>query len=161
MAEYPEKLKEILDDFEFITDRNERADYLIELADRFDEAAKVPPEVAEQPYPEEHRVPACESEAFVWSVEQENGTLKLYFDVLNPQGLSAKAMSVILDDAFSGQPDEVIRAVESDIVFKIFGNEISMGKGAGLMGIVSAVQNEAKKHIRADSNGAAANNEQA
>jgi cysteine desulfuration protein SufE len=147
MAEYPEKLAALVDDFASITDRNERAELLIEIADRFNEGTRVPPDVAAQPYPEEHRVPACESDAFVWAVEQPDGTLKYYFDVLNPQGLSARAMSVILDETLSGAPLEKVAQVPSDIVFTLFGREISMGKGAGLMGIVSMVQHEARRRL--------------
>jgi cysteine desulfuration protein SufE len=147
MADYPEKLAEVVEDFQSITDRAERTDYLIETADRFDEV-RVPAEIATKPYPENHRVPACESEAFVWAVDQPDGTLKYYFDVLNPQGLSAMAMSVILDETLSGQSLDKVANVSTDIVFKIFGNEISMGKGAGLMGIVSMVQNEARKRLK-------------
>ena len=84
----PEKLTETLEDFSFITDRNERADYLIELADRFSDV-KVAPDVAARPYDDSHKVPACESEAYVWALENSDGTLTYRFDVLNPQGLSA------------------------------------------------------------------------
>jgi len=92
-------------------------------------------------------VPACESEAFVWPVEQAGGTLRFYFDVLNPQGLSAMAMAVILHEACSGTPLEQVAAVQPDIVFKLFGKEISMGKGQGLTSMVSVVQYEAKKRL--------------
>jgi cysteine desulfuration protein SufE len=146
MTQYPEKLAEILEDFAEITDRNERAEYLIEIAERFPEV-KVTPDIASQPYTEDHRVPACESEAFVWALEQPDGTLKFKFDVLNPQGLSAMAMSVILDETLSGQPLEKVAAVPTDIVFTLFGREVSMGKGQGLMGIVAMIQNEAKKRL--------------
>lgn len=144
MANYPEKLTELVEDFEQITDRSERQEYLIEIADRFSDV-KVPPDIATKPYEESHRVPACESEAFVWAKEQADGTLKYYFDVLNPQGLSAMAMSVILDETCSGQPLERVAAVDPSIVFSLFGKEISMGKGQGLMGIVTMVQHEAKQ----------------
>jgi cysteine desulfuration protein SufE len=147
MATYPQKLAELVEDFSTITDRNERAEYLIEIADRFDEV-KVPPQVAAPPYDERHRVPACESEAFVWAFDQPDGTLKYYFDVLNPQGLSAKAMAVILDETCSGQPLEQVAAVPQDVVFALFGREVSMGKGQGLMGIVTMVQGEAKKRLQ-------------
>jgi cysteine desulfuration protein SufE len=146
MANYPEKLTELVEDFEQITDRSERQEYLIEFADRFSDV-KVPPEIATKPYAEAHRVPACESEAFVWAKEQADGTLKYYFDVLNPQGLSAMAMSVILDETCSGQPLERVAAVDPGIVFSLFGKEISMGKGQGLMGIVTMVQHEAKQRL--------------
>jgi cysteine desulfuration protein SufE len=147
MTDYPEKLAELVDDFASITDRTERQEYLIEIADRFPDV-KVPPEVATKPYPENHRVPACESEAFVWAQENADGTLKYFFDVLNPQGLSAMAMSVILDETCSGAPLEQVASVQPDIVFTLFGREISMGKGQGLMGIVTMVQYEAKKRLK-------------
>jgi sulfur transfer protein SufE len=146
MANYPEKLQELVEDFEQITDRSERQEYLIEIADRFSDV-KVTPDIATKPYEETHRVPACESEAFVWAQEQADGTLKYYFDVLNPQGLSAMAMSVILDETCSGQPLEKVAAVDPGIVFSLFGKEISMGKGQGLMGIVTMVQHEAKQRL--------------
>jgi cysteine desulfuration protein SufE len=146
MTNYPEKLAELVEDFSDITDRTERQEYLIEIADRFP-SVKVPPQIAAKPYPEEHRVPACESEAFVWARENPDGTLKYYFDVLNPQGLSAMAMSVILDESCSGAPLEQVAAVEPSVVFTLFGREISMGKGQGLMGIVTMVAHEAKKRL--------------
>ncbi|NJO83909.1 MAG: SufE family protein [Blastochloris sp.] len=105
MSEIPAKLNELLEDMDAVTDRMERAELLIEIADRFP-AVRVPAEIAAKPYDEAHRVPACESEAFVWAVDQPNGTLKYYFDVLNPQGLSAMAIAVILDRlaSSSGKP---------------------------------------------------------
>jgi cysteine desulfuration protein SufE len=146
MAEIPAKLAEVVEDMESITDRRERADLLIEIADRFS-AVKVPPEVAAKPYDEAHKAPACESEAYVWAVDQPDGTLKYYFDVLNPQGLSAMAMSVILGESVSGQPLEQVVSVSDDVVFKIFGKELSMGKGAGLMGILTLVRAEARRRM--------------
>lgn len=146
MADIPNPLKDLLADFSMLTDRNERAEYLIEIADRFDEV-RVTPDIATKPYDESHRVPACESEAFVWALENSDGTLTYRFDVLNPQGLSAMAMSVILNDSCSGTPVDQVAAVSPEIVFQIFGREISMGKGQGLMGIVAMVQHEAQKRL--------------
>ena len=142
----PEKLTEMLEDFSFITDRSERADYLIEIEDRFADV-RVEPEVATRPYDEGHKVPACESDAYVWALDNPDGTLTYRFDVLNPQGLSAMAMAVILDEACSGAPLEQVANIQSDIVLKIFGREISMGKGQGLMGIVTMVAYEARKRM--------------
>jgi cysteine desulfuration protein SufE len=145
MADIPQALADVIADFQSIADRRERQEMLIETADRFDDSARVTPDVAMKPYPDEHKVPACESEAFVWSVENPDGTLKYYFDVLNPQGLSAMAMSVILDETCSGAPPEQVMQVPMDIVFQIFGNELSMGKGIGVMGIVAMVVAAAKQ----------------
>jgi len=144
MANYPPKLRETLEDFSFITTRSERQQYLIQLAEQFDNV-KVPERIAVPPYDEDHRVPACESDAFVWWEENENGTLNFYFAVLNPQGLSAMAMAYILGDACSGAALEQVAALESNIVFDFFGKNISMGKGQGLMGIVNMVAAAARQ----------------
>lgn len=146
MTAIPEALAGLLDDFSTITDRNERAELLIETADRFAEV-KVSPEVATAPYDAAHRAPACESEAYVWASDQPDGTLRYTFDVLNPQGLSAKAFSVIVGETMSGAPLEQIVAVPDDIVFQLFGKELTMGKGAGLMGILTLVRHEARKRL--------------
>lgn len=146
MSEYPEKLAEVVADLSQITDRNERAEYLIEIADRFNQA-RVPAEISQRPHPEENHVTYCESDAYVWAVDQPDGTLKYYFDVLNPQGLSAMAMSVILTETLSGEPLEKVAKISSDLVFKIFGKEISMGKGQGLIGIIAMVKGEAEKRL--------------
>ena len=145
MAEYPEKLRELLEDFAFVTDRSERAELLIELADRF---RGVPERVARRPFPEEHRVPHCESEAYVWAEDQPDGTLKFHFAVENPQGISAKAMAVILDEALSGAPPEQVAGVGEDIVFEVFGRDLSMGKGQGLTGMVGMVKGLALQHLK-------------
>ncbi len=148
MTQYPPQLAELIDEFAAITDRSERAELLIEIADRF-QGVKVIPEIATQPYDESHRVPACESEAFVWAQSQPDGTVRYYFDVLNPQGLSAMAMAVILGEALNGQPASAGAELPSEIVFQIFGKEISMGKGAGLMGILNMVQAYARRYAKA------------
>ena len=94
----PVPLAEILCELESL-DRIERAQYLLELSDEF---VEVPESVAARPYPEHHRVPKCESEAFVWAREQPDGTLKFHYAVENPLGISARAMGTILEETMSG-----------------------------------------------------------
>lgn len=144
MPDYPDKLTQLLDDFQWITDRSERADYLIEIADRFE---PVPERIAVRPYPQANHVDFCESDAYVWAEDQEDGTLKFHFAVENPQGLSAKAMAVILDEALSGAPLEQVAQVSDEIVLTIFGKNVSMGKGQGLMGIVARVRAAARQRL--------------
>jgi cysteine desulfuration protein SufE len=146
MADYPVKLQETIEDFSFITSRTERQQYLIQLADQFNDV-KVPARIATQPYDEAHRVPACESDAFVWWEANPDGTMNYYFDVLNPQGLSAMAMAVILGDTCNGAPLEQVAALNPEIVFDFFGKTISMGKGQGLMGIVTMVATAARQKL--------------
>lgn len=142
MPEVPEKLSQTLDALSMVPDRSERIQLLIDIAERFED---VPPRIAARPFPEEHRVPACESEAFVWAERRPDGNLDFHFAVENPQGISAKAMAVILRDTLSGQPLDQVAAVPQDVVYKVFGNELSMGKSMGLMGMVGMVSTLAKK----------------
>lgn len=144
MADYPPKLNEYLEDFNFITSREERVDFLIDIADDF---KPVPAAIATKPYDEAFRVIGCESEAFVWAIDRADGTLDYYFDVLNPQGLSAMAMSAILDQSCSGAALEQVAAIDGEVVFTFFGRDISMGKGRGLTEIIHAVVYHAKRRL--------------
>ena len=76
-----------------------------------------------------------------------DGTLKFYFAVENPQGLSAMAMASILDQTLSGLPPDQVMRVDPEIVFRLFGSELSMGKGAGLTSMVNMVQALARQHL--------------
>lgn len=145
MAEIPGKLRRFLDGMRLLEERSDRIQFLIDTADRFRE---VPEDVASRPFPEDRRVPHCESEAFVWSVDRPDGSLDFHFAVENPQGLSAKAMAVILDDTLSGAPLEEILAVPGDMPLEIFGRELSMGKNMGLTSLLGMVQAEARKGLR-------------
>lgn len=145
MTDYPEKLQEIIDDFEWITDRRERTDMLIYYADQF---VEVPERIATRPFPEEHRVQYCESDAFVWVEQQPDRTLQFHFAVENPQGLSAKAMAAILDQTVSGLPPEEIATISPDIVFTFFGKDVSMGKGQGLMAMIRQVKAYAEQFLK-------------
>ena len=142
MPEIPEKLSNTLDTLSLVSDRSERIQLLIDIAERYRE---VPTRIAQRPFPEEHKVPACESEAYVWGEPRPDGTLDFHFAVENPQGISARAMAVLLGDALSGAPPEQVAAVPQDVVYRVFGNELSMGKSMGLMGMVSMVTNLARK----------------
>ncbi|MFB3853930.1 MAG: SufE family protein [Vicinamibacterales bacterium] len=136
MHKHPGRLPEILDALALASSPDDRAQMLIDFADRFRE---VPPEVARRPFPPERQVPACESDAYAWGLMQPDGTLKLYFAVENPSGISGKALAAILDLGLSGFPPQEVARVSTDIVPEIFRANISMGKGLGLMSMVRAV----------------------
>ena len=140
----PAPLADVIADFDLV-DRGMRSEMLIEYADRFEE---VPPDVATRPFPERNRAPRCESDAYVFAVDRPDATLKLWFAVENPQGLSAKAWAAILDDTLSGQPLEMLARVPQEVIFRIFGSELSMGKGQGLIGMLDLVQHEARLRIQ-------------
>ncbi len=145
MKPLPERLERIVASLEAL-DRADRIQTLVDIGKRF---RRVPPHIAERPYPAERRVPGCESEAYVWAEPRPDRTLNYYFAVENPQGISAMALAAILAEALSGAPLEEVATVPGDAVYRIFGRELSMGKSLGLMGIVNMVRSEARQHLQA------------
>ena len=140
----PAPLAAVVAEFDAV-DRGMRTEMLLEYADQFE---PVPAAVATRPYPEASRAPRCESEAYVFATDRPDGTLDLWFDVGNPQGLSARAWAVILRETLSGQPLDQVALVPQDIIFRIFGRDISMGKGQGLVGMLEVVQHEARRRLQ-------------
>jgi cysteine desulfuration protein SufE len=138
----PEKLEQVLETFDMFPDQPDRTSMLLSYADQFKE---VPPAIAVRPFDKAHQVPQCESDAYVWAMKKPDGTLDLHFAVENPSGVSAKALAAILQKSLSGQPAEAVARVDCSIVERIFRQNISMGKGMGLMAMVNAVQSLAKK----------------
>jgi len=143
---YPEKLHDLLDMFELF-DPADRTSMLLSYSDQFRE---VPPEVAVRPFDRSHQVPHCESDAYVWAIRQPDGTLDLHFAVENPSGVSARALAVILQKTLSGVQAADIAAVDASIVERLFRQNISMGKGLGLMSMVQAVQSLARSAVAQD-----------
>ncbi len=133
------KLQQFFDLLDLMPERQERIDYLIAVASEF-----VNPSSEEVPRTAENRVPGCESEAYIASEPAAVGR-KFRIAVDNPQGISAMAMAVILDQSLSGESPSVVQQVPEDIVYKVFGNELSMGKTMGLLGMVRMVKTEAGK----------------
>jgi cysteine desulfuration protein SufE len=139
------RLQSVLDTFAMFADPADRTNLLLDYADRFRE---VPPDVAERPFDRVHCVPHCESDAYVWAVKNPDGTLTLHFAVENPAGISAKALAAILDRSLSGLPPAEIATVSPEIVEQIFRQNISMGKGMGLMSMVQSVRTLAEAAAR-------------
>src|SRR5687767_7439221 len=139
---YPPALQTLLDTFEMFPDPADRTNLLLSYADQFRD---VPAEVATRPFARSHQVPQCESDAYVWAMKQPDGTLHLHFAVENPSGVSARALAAILQKSLSGLSAGEIAAVDASIVERIFRQNISMGKGMGLMSMVEAVRSLARK----------------
>jgi cysteine desulfuration protein SufE len=142
MVSAPAKLQQILETFDMFPDQSDRTNMLLSYADQFRE---VPPDVATRPFDKSHQVPQCESDAYIWAMKKPDGTLDLHFAVENPSGISAKALATILKKSLSGLPAPEIAQVDCSIVERIFRQNISMGKGMGLMAMVNAVQALARK----------------
>jgi sulfur transfer protein SufE len=87
-------------------------------------------------------------------VPGDGGTLALHFAVENPSGVSAKALAAILESTLSGSSPAEIASVGPEIVEQLFRQDISMGKGMGLMSMVLAVQALARQAERQQGAGA-------
>jgi cysteine desulfuration protein SufE len=127
--------------FDTVADREERVMLLLDYAERF---RPVPGSIATPPYPEDHKIPYCESDTYVWMTQNPTGTITPHFAVENPSGISAKALAAILTEGLQGATPEEVAAVSEDIVERIFRQNISMGKGMGLTAIVQRIAAEAK-----------------
>ena len=126
-------LNALIEEIEGTEDRMLRSEILIDLAKAY---AEVPASVASRPFPDDHKAPACQSDAFVWVEKGQNGLLTPYFAVENPQGLSAKALASVLSQNCSDLSIEEMLAIDEEVVPRIFGATISMGKGEGLKGMI-------------------------
>lgn len=140
----PEKLRELLSMLQTLDDPQMRSMLLIDYADRFRE---VPEHIATRPFPKEHQVPYCESESYVWLEKRPDGTIQLYFAVENPAGISAKALAAILDQTLSGETARAVQNIDPEMVYVLFGRTITMGKGQGLMALVTMVKSLAQKYV--------------
>lgn len=142
MNEYPGKLQSVIDELAFLEDQQDKMEFLIDFADKFEE---VPEEIAKRPFHSDSKVPFCESEAYVFTTADKDNRLKFYFAVDNPNGVSAKALAGIFSTTLTGiKPEDVIK-IPLDVVYKIFGQNLSMGKNMGLTGILQMMQRDAKK----------------
>jgi sulfur transfer protein SufE len=149
-SNYPEALRDVLETFrDNPADRNAM---LIEYSDQF---TPVPEHVAQRPFPEENHVPHCESESYVFAqkVGERDGVpvLKFHYAVENPFGVSARALSTILETTISNLPaTEITKMSIEDIVPTLFTKNISMGKGQGLLGIVAMTKAFAQRYVNRD-----------
>ncbi len=145
MKPLPKRLENTVASLEAL-ERGDRIQMLVDMGRRF---RPVPERIAMRPYPKERQVPGCESEAYVWAEPNADGTLTYHFAVENPQGISAMALSAILADTVSGAPLDSIADIPADIIYRIFGRELSMGKSLGLIGIVNMVRAAARQQLQA------------
>ncbi len=146
LSQYPEELHEIL---EIINESStsERHELLLDYSDRFQ---GVPEHIATRPYPESHRVVECESDVYVFTEKADNGGINFYIAVENPQGVSSRALSAILSESFNGASLETIERIPETLVFELFGRNVSMGKGAGMMGIIRLLKHFARQTYQGD-----------
>jgi cysteine desulfuration protein SufE len=138
----PPELEEVLELLDSVGSREERIDLLMSLANRL---RPVPERIARRPYPETHRVAGCESQVYIWAERRPDGTADFHFAVENPQGVTAQALAAILQQTCSGVPAEQIRAIPEDVIFRIFGRELSIAKITGLTGVIRKLQTLAEQ----------------
>ena len=126
----PPKLQALLDDLAMFPDRAARIEALISLSREY-----VHPSADEVARTERTKVPGCESEVFMGL----DGP-RFRFAVDNPQGVSAMALSRLLEEGLEGK----VADIPDEVVYEVFGRELSMGKSMGLTNMVRMVRDAAK-----------------
>lgn len=129
----PTSLRAAIDALRLLDDRADRIQALVDLAARYGDPLRRPSVGA-------RRVPGCESEAYVSATPRADGTLDVHVAVRNPNGVAARALAVLLEEAASGAPPDEVRAIDDGVVEDVFGPELSVSKAVGLVGIVRAVR---------------------
>lgn len=143
----PAKLQSHLEVLASVTDRESRIELLHDLARRY---VPVPEAIATRPYDPEHRVPACDSEAYVWWAPTPEGRLDLYFAVENPQGVTAQALAGLLQSTVAGAPLAEVAMLDPEIVETVFGPDLTMAKRLGLANMVAMVRHAALHALERD-----------
>ena len=141
----PAPLETLLRELETL-DRTGRLEQLLAWADEF---VEVPAEVAMRPYPERNHVPHCESEVHGFAVDRPDGTLDFHFAVGNRHGVSARAWATVLVRGCSGQPLEQVAVLPEELIARVFGPALSMGKDQGLSGMLELVRHAARARLAA------------
>ncbi|MFM9873243.1 MAG: SufE family protein [Fimbriimonadaceae bacterium] len=134
---YPTPIQEFVENLSFIDDRAERIQILIELSRSYKAANQ------EKPYPAENRVPGCESEVYTWLTLTPEGTLNLDIAVDNPQGISAMSLAALIASGLQNQLPTTANQLDEDLVYALFGKELSMGKSMGLTNLVRQIKAQA------------------
>ena len=135
-------LQRVIDYFEKISDEQQRIQMLISYSKRFEE---VPETFASRPFDQAHRVPECESDVYVWVDVDDDHNVDFYAAVENPQGLSAKALGAVLQKALKDASVDDIEKLDNELVYKVFGKQLSMGKNMGLMGMIQMIKAQTKQ----------------
>jgi cysteine desulfuration protein SufE len=134
---YPQPIQEFVENLSFIDDRAERIQVLIELSRSYKPAKQ------EKPYPAENRVPGCESEVYTWVTLSSENNLNLEIAVDNPQGISAMSLAALIASGLQNQSPTLANQLDEDIVYALFGKELSMGKSMGLTNLVRQIKAQA------------------
>lgn len=142
---YPKNIQRVADYFEGISDEHKRIQTLISYSKKFKE---VPEEVAARPFDAQHRVPECESDVYIWTQVDAKKKVNIHAAVENPQGLSARAFAAVLQKALKDAKVEDVEQLDNELVYKIFGKQLSMGKNMGLMGMIQMIKAQTRQQAQ-------------
>jgi sulfur transfer protein SufE len=128
-----EKLDELLD---IMSDMPlyEKQMLLLDYSDRFVRAP------AKYSRDKTRQVSHCESGVFVWVDKKES--VGVYFDVLNPNGVSARALCAVLQECFDGNWQHILTVDDEEFVSALFGDNVAMGRKQGLISVIRMLQSD-------------------
>ena len=132
---YPEKLTELVEEFQSIDDRMERLEYVFDLASEVNE-------LPTEEWSDSTRIHGCQSEAHV-RVDLENENVRLYSgaDSKLVQGLMG-----ILTIAIDGQPIEIALNLTPEFAIEMgILNSLSPSRSNGFRNMFDKVMSELKE----------------
>jgi cysteine desulfuration protein SufE len=134
-------LNELYEEFEFLSDWEERCDFLIDLG--FD--LPVLPDSAKI---EENRVLGCQSN--VWLISQLNESVSppvVEFQA-NSDAIIVNGLIAVLNTVYYGKTPDEICAIDIDLIFKRLGldRHLSSQRRNGLFGMVNRIRQFAEMH---------------
>lgn len=152
-TELPERLQEIVEDFQIIHGR-EKLEYLLEFAERLPSL----PEWLQEQRDELEQVHECMTPVFVFA-DYKDGKLTYHFDV-PPESPTVRGYAEIVRDGIEGLTPEQILAIPDDFYLKMGMSDVLSGQRLnGLGAILNYVKQLAARHANGESpteNGAAA-----
>ncbi len=138
----PAKLARLLEVFRAIRDPADRIMTLIEFAGQY---LDPPASVAQRPFPAANRIRGARDPIYLWAAPDEEKNLRYYFCVEHADGISTRALAVILQETLSGAPLNAVSNVSPSIVDTIFGVELSAERRETLRAMVEAVRDTARR----------------
>lgn len=128
----PNDAAELIDNFEFLGDWEERYAYLIDLGKRL-------PELPVSERTEENKVRGCTSQ--VWFVRRDAGDGRLWWEGDSDASI-VRGLVAVLQILFNGRTREEAREVDIDAVFAALGLErhLSVNRRNGFFSMVSKLR---------------------
>lgn len=128
-------IEELIEEFEFLGDWEERCDYLIDMGFEL-------PEMPAEAKTEQTRVHGCQSNVWLITRVRPDGERKIIDIIADSDAMIVKGLIAVLLTLYSGKTAEEILAIEPRDVFRQLGldRHLSSARKNGLNGMVQRIR---------------------